>query len=303
MAETVLITGGSGLLGSYLTPLLKEKGYQVRLLGRGFRNRQSEGLFYWDPEKDEIDAEALNGADYLIHLAGESVAGKSWSDERKKRIMESRTLSTRLLLNTITRTGYKPAKVIAASATGYYGSATSDRIFSETDPAGSDFLADVCVRWEGESARFAKEAEIPLATVRIGVVLAREGGALQEMVRPMRFAFGAVPGTGKQWVPWIHIADVAGIILHLIQNPGLTGTFNLTAPGFADMNTLMKAASKSMNRFVSPLPVPAFALKAMLGEQAIIVLEGSRVSGEKISRSGYTFRFAGIQEACDDLLK
>jgi uncharacterized protein (TIGR01777 family) len=250
-----------------------------------------------------MDEEALKGTDYLIHLAGESVAGKTWSDERKKRIMESRTLSTRLLLDTILRTGYKPAKVIAASASGYYGTVTSDRIFTETDPAGSDFLAEVCVRWEGESNRFFKEAGIPTAIVRIGVVLAREGGALQEMVRPMRFAFGAVPGTGKQWVPWIHIADLTGIILYLVQHPELTGTFNAAAPGYADMNTLMKAASKSMNRFVSPFPVPAFALKAMLGEQAVIVLEGSRISGEKISRTGYTFRFPGIQEACDDLLK
>jgi uncharacterized protein (TIGR01777 family) len=134
------------------------------------------------------------------------------------------------------------------------------------------------------------------------VVLARGGGALEEMVRPMRFAFGATPGSGKQWVPWIHIADVAGIMLHLLEKQEGTGTFNLTAPGHATMSDLMKAAARSMNRFLSPFSVPSFALRAILGEQALIVLEGSRVSSARIREAGYTFQFPEIQAACDDLL-
>jgi uncharacterized protein (TIGR01777 family) len=303
MANTILITGGSGLLGTCLTSFFSDKGFTVRQLGRGNKGKEAQGLFYWNPDKNEIDPEALHGVDMLIHLAGETVAGKAWTAERKKRILDSRTQSTRLLLDTIRSTGFRPKKVLAASATGYYGAVTRDVIFSENDQAGMDFLAQVCVGWEKETSRFWNELSIPLATLRIGVVLARGGGALEEMVRPMRFAFGATPGSGRQWVPWIHIADVAGIMLHLIQEPGITGTFNLTAPDYARMSEMMKAAARSLNRFLSPFPVPAFLLKTILGEQAILVLEGSRVSSGRIRDTGYTFQFPEIQTACDDLLK
>lgn len=303
MAKTILITGGSGLLGTYLTSFFSDKGYVVRQLGRGNKGKEAQGLFYWNPDKNEIDAEALRGVDVLIHLAGETVAGKAWTTERKQRILDSRIQSTRLLIDTIKSSGCKPGKVIAASATGYYGAVTRDVIFTEPDPAGTDFLAQVCVGWEAETGRFHKELGIPLATLRIGVVLARGGGALEEMVRPMRFAFGATPGTGKQWVPWIHIADVAGIMMHLIDKPDIAGTFNLTAPGYARMGDMMKAAARSLNRFLSPFSVPSFILRTILGEQAQIVLEGSRVSSARIRETGYTFQFPEIQAACDDLLK
>jgi NAD dependent epimerase/dehydratase family enzyme len=144
MAKTILITGGSGLLGTYLTSFFSDRGYAVRQLGRGNKGKEAQGLFYWNPEKNEIDAEALRGVDVLIHLAGETVAGKAWTAERKQRILDSRIQSTRLLIDTINSSGYKPGKVIAASATGYYGAVTRDVIFTEPDPAGTDFLAQVC---------------------------------------------------------------------------------------------------------------------------------------------------------------
>jgi uncharacterized protein (TIGR01777 family) len=303
MGKIILITGGSGLLGTYLTSFFSHKGFTVRQLGRGNKGKEAQGLFYWNPEKNEIDAEALRGVDVLIHLAGETVAGKAWTADRKKRILDSRIQSTRLLLDTIQSSGFLPKKVLAASATGYYGAVTRDVVFTEADGSGKDFLAQVCVSWEEETSRFWNELSIPLATLRIGVVLARGGGALEEMVRPMRFAFGATPGSGRQWVPWIHIADVAGIMLHLLEKQEVTGTFNLTAPGHAVMSDLMKAAARSMNRFLSPFSVPSFALRAILGEQALIVVEGSRVSSARIRETGYTFQFPEIQATCDDLLK
>ncbi|MCG9911337.1 MAG: TIGR01777 family oxidoreductase [Flavobacteriales bacterium] len=303
MKHTILITGGSGLIGKKLTALFTAKGHDVRHLGRGFKNREAEGLYYWNPLLGEIDEKSLKGATILIHLAGESVAGKSWSEERKKNIIDSRVKSTELLVETINKTGYKPQKVIAASATGYYGAVTGPHIFIENDAPGKDFLAQVCVQWEEASSRFEKELHISLAIMRIGVVLAREGGALQEIVKPMRFAMGAVLGTGKQWVPWIHIDDLAAIMGHLVNNQELTGVYNAVSPGHANFEVLTKASAKSLNRFVSPFNIPGAALRMALGEQSVIVLEGSRVSSKKISETGYTFLYPEIQRACDSLLK
>ena len=300
--QIILITGGSGLIGNKLQALFTSQGHEVRLLGRGFKGKKQEGKYYWNPEKGEIDESALDGATWLIHLAGESVAGKLWTKERKKAIIESRTESTKLLIATIEKTGFRPQKVLCASAVGYYGSITTDEIFTEKDIHGKDFLAEVCVLWETETAKFKLELDIQTVILRIGVVLAEEGGALQEIVKPMRFVMGAILGTGKQWVPWIHIDDLVSIISFALHKKETGGIYNAVAPQFTNFKQLTQAAAKSLKRFIAPINVPKFALKIALGEQSVIVLEGSRVSPDKMITEGYEFQFTDIQQAMDDLL-
>ena len=301
--QVVLITGGSGLIGTKLKKLFTANGHEVRLLGRSYKGQETEGKYYWDPSKNEMDENALKGVTWLVHLAGENVAGKIWTKDQRKRIIDSRVDSTKLLISTIEKTGYKPQKVVAASAVGYYGSVTTKDIFTENDKPGTDFLAQVCVLWENETSKFKLELDIETVIIRIGVVLAGEGGALQEIVKPMRFVMGVILGSGKQWVPWIHIDDLVGIIHFSLQTKNVGGIYNAVAPQFTTFSQLVKAAAKSLNRFISPIHVPKPALKTVLGEQAIIVLEGTRVSPEKIQAIGYSFRFTDIQKASDDLLK
>lgn len=301
--QVILITGGSGLIGDKLKKLFTSQGHEVRILGRGNKGKESEGKYYWDLAKGEMDENALKGVTWLIHLAGENVAGKTWSKEQKKIIIDSRIESTKLLIATIEKTGYKPEKVLCASAVGFYGAVTTDQIFTEKDTHGKDFLAEVCALWETETAKFKLELDIQTVILRIGVVLAKEGGALQEIVKPMRFVMGIILGTGKQYVPWIHIDDLVNIIQFTLNKKETGGIFNAVAPQYTTFSELVKAAAKTMRRFISPINVPKLALKAALGEQSIIVLEGTRVSADKIITEGYQFTFKDIQQTTDDLLK
>lgn len=300
--QVILITGGSGLIGTKLQALFTSQGHEVRLLGRGFKGKKNKGRYYWNPDAGEIDESSLEGVTWLIHLAGESVAGKLWTNERKKAIIDSRVKSTQLLISTIQKTGFVPKKVLCASAVGYYGSVTTNQIFTEKDNHGNDFLADVCVLWETETTKFKLELDIQTVILRIGVVLAEKGGALQEIVKPMRFLMGAVLGTGKQWVPWIHIDDLVGIISFTMNKKELGGIYNAVAPQFTNFKELTQAAARSLKRFIAPVNVPKLALKLALGEQAVIVLEGTRVSPEKIIDAGYEFEYTDIQKTMDNLL-
>jgi len=301
--QVILITGGSGLIGHKLREIFLAQGHEVRILGRGNKGKRAEGKYDWNPATGEIDDAALQGVTWLIHLAGEAVAGKRWTEARKKAIIDSRVQSTSVLVEAIKRTGHKPQKVLAASAVGYYGMVTVPHIFAETDPAGNDFLAHVCVLWEKETARFRTELNIPTVTVRIGVVLSAEGGALQQIVGPIRMYMGGILGSGKQWLPWIHVDDLTGIIRFALDTESVQGTYNAAAPQHTSFAHMCRAAAKSLHRPLLPVPVPGFAIKMILGkEQADIVLKGSRISTEKIQNAGYKFQFTDVQKACDDLL-
>lgn len=301
--QTILIAGGSGLIGHKLQQRFLAQGHRVRLLGRGNKGKENEGKFYWDPAKGELDEAALEGVTWLINLAGEAVAGPKWTESRRRAITDSRVNSTRLLWQAVARTGHIPHKVLCASAVGYYGSVTVPHIFTETDGPGNEFLSEVCVQWEAETDKFRTELHVPTVTLRIGVVLAEDGGALQEIAKPMRKFMGAVPGSGKQWVPWIHIDDVVGIIHHTLQQPDTKGIYNAVAPTHANFEELAKAVAQTLGKRLAPINVPGFAIALAMGEQAEIVLEGSRVSADKIVAAGYTFQFTELQFACDDLLK
>lgn len=299
--QVVLITGGSGLIGNAFSERMKAEGHEVRLLGRAFKGKESEGKYYWNLERGEIDEKALSGITWLVHLAGEPVAGKRWTTSRKKAIVDSRVKSTELLLDAIERTGNKPKHVVSASAVGYYGAVTSEQVFTETDVPGHDFLAKVCVEWEKQASRFKEELNIPVSVVRIGVVFSKDGGALRQILQPMRMGAGINLGSGRQWLPWIHIDDLVSMIHFLLQRE-LEGTYNAVAPQTVTFSDVNREAAKRMNRFVFPLGIPKFLLELALGEQAAIVVEGSRVTPQKVQKNGFAFSYPHIKSALGDIL-
>ncbi|MFZ6001908.1 MAG: TIGR01777 family oxidoreductase [Bacteroidota bacterium] len=301
MSQKVLITGASGLIGQQLTDLLLQKRYQVIHLGRRARQHPVT-CFAWDVKKGSFDLNALDGVTSIIHLAGAGIADERWTPERKKEILESRTLSTRLLFDTLNTSRHQVKNVIAASAIGYYGFEDNSRIFTEDDSAGNDFLAGVVKAWEREIDQIAKLA-IRVAKVRIGIVLSNEGGALTEMARPVRWFVGSPLASGKQMLSWIHIDDLCQMFLFLLENENHAGAFNAVAPEPEDNATFTKKIAAALNRPMFLPNVPAFVLKMIVGEMADLVINGSTVSCAKIQSAGFQFKFPSLQPALNDLLR
>lgn len=299
MSQKVLITGASGLIGTRLTEHLLQKGYQVVHLGRQSR-QQPVPCFTWDIAKGYVDPQALQEVSSVIHLAGAGVADKRWSAARKKEILESRTLSTRLLFETLNTTRHEVKNFIAASAIGYYGFANSTQLFEESAPAGNDFLASVVKAWEVEIDQIEKLA-IRVVKIRIGIVLSNRGGALQEMARPVRFGFGAALASGKQMMSWIHEEDLMRIFLMGLENENMQGAFNAVAPEPVSNAAFTKKLAQNLKRQLWLPPVPGFALKLMLGEMADLVIHGSRISSQKIIDAGFRFSFPDLDSALSNL--
>jgi uncharacterized protein (TIGR01777 family) len=268
--EKIVITGGSGLLGQAIIPVLKEAGYDAVALRRPYVQGD------------------LAGATAIINLAGESLSAGRWTTSRKKEIIQSR-VNTLGSIRDLLQTGTVKT-LISASAVGYYGSVTTDHIYTEDDPPGNDFLAEVCREWESAANSF-RPLGMRVATVRIGVVLSEKGGALPKMMMPLRFGVSVPLGSGKQWLPWIHTDDLARVFLHLLQHPELSGPFNAAAPEPVTNLEFMKHLAHLKNRLFIPVGVPGFLLKVMLGEMAVVTLRGSRISADKLIRSGFEFRF------------
>jgi hypothetical protein len=300
MRAKVLITGGSGLIGSRLTQLLLQKQYQVIQLGRT-RRKASVPTFVWDVEAGTVDIEALQGVTHIIHLAGAGVADKRWTPARKKEILDSRVNATRVLYQTLHNTPHQVQAVLAASAIGYYGFTLSDTEFTEESAPGNDFLAQVVKVWEAETSRFA-DLQLRTVQVRIGIVLSTRGGALAEMMKPVRWGAGSLLGSGKQWLSWIHIDDLCNVFIHALEHEQLQGVVNAVAPHpvtNADFTTTLATA---MKRPLWLPPVPAFVLKAMLGEMAAMVLEGNKVLPAKILKHRFQFTFPELTQALNHLL-
>lgn len=299
---TILITGGTGLVGTRLAQLLSDKGYTVNLLSRSVADIKPPytKAFYWDVEKQIMDEAALANCDYIIHLAGAGIADKPWTAERKKEIIDSRVESSNLLH---TQLKYKPntvKAVIAASATGYYGAITTDKEFKETDPAANDFLGQCCLAWE-ESVKNIKALGVRTVNVRTGVVLSTKGGALEKIAGLAKFGPVAAVGTGKQAMPWIHIDDLCNIYIKAIEDETMHGPYNATAPAKDDSISFTKALGKQIHRPMLPFPAPAFAIRLMYGEMSVTVLEGSHVDVSKIQAAGYLFKFTDVEAAIKDL--
>ena len=288
----ILITGGTGLVGSRLTKMLIDNNHQVAILTR---NPKNQNEFKWDISKKYIDKKAFENIDFIIHLAGAGIADKRWSSERKKIIIDSRIDSANLLFNTIRKQNIKLKGFISASGIGYYGALTTEKIFKETDAVGQDFLGEVCQKWEAAALQF-KQLNVPVTILRTGVVLSKTGGALEKMKTPVISPLGS----GKQYLPWIHIDDLCQLYIIAIED-NVTGVFNAVAPQHHTSTTFSKVLAKSISRPYIGICVPSFMLKLLFGEMAIILLEGSRISSKKIEKNGYSFRFKTLEKALINL--
>jgi uncharacterized protein (TIGR01777 family) len=246
-----------------------------------------------------LPAQALNGVDAIVHLAGEPVADKAWSDEQKKRIKDSRVISTRNLIDSIRAAEARPPVLVSASAVGYYGDRGDEKLYEESPP-GKNFLSEVCQAWERE-AEPASKLGIRLVLVRIGVVLSLEGGALPKMVTPVKLGVGGPLGSGRQWFPWIHIDDIVGILRYAISTETLTGPVNGAAPEDVTNADFTRQLARVLGR-PAFLPTPEFALKLIFGERAAVLLASNRVIPKAIEQSGYKFKFSSVTPALKDLL-
>lgn len=298
----VIVTGGSGLIGRALVDLLAADGHRPVVVSRN--PDRVEGLpagaetAGWDAADAARFAAIAEGSDAVVHLAGESIASGRWTDERKRRIRDSRLVSTTAIAEAIGRLERPPGVLLQGSAVGYYGP-SGDQELDEGAGAGHDFLAAVCADWEKASAS-VEEHGVRRAILRTGVVLARDGGALPRMALPFRLFAGGPVGGGGQWLPWIHLADEVGAIRFLLERSEARGPFNLTAPEPVTNRELARALGGALGR-PSFLPTPGFALKLVMGEMATIVLDGQRAIPRALLDLGYRFRFARISEALTDL--
>jgi len=290
---TVLITGGTGLVGQLLASKLSAKNYTVKILTRTPVNK---GEFSWDISKNYIDEKAFKNIDYIIHLAGAGIADKRWTKKRKKEIIDSRTNSTKLLLNK-TKEFKVPLKgFISASAIGYYGAITSDEIFTETDVSANDFIGNVCKLWERSVLEFNKIA-IPTTIFRLGIVLSKNGGALEKMKTPIITPIA----NGKQYLPWIHIEDITDMFTFAIEN-NIKGIYNAVAPEEQTSYSFSKLLANKTKKLFLPVGVPTFLLKLIFGEMSIILTTGSRVSSNKIEETGFRFTYKKLENSLDSLI-
>jgi len=299
MSKKILITGASGLIGSRLTEMLLQKGYQVSHLGRTKKNGSVKS-FVWDVDKGELDDEALSGIDAIIHLAGAGVADKRWNEKRKKEILESRTKSSSLLYETLKKGNHSVKAVVSASAIGYYGFCLDERIFTEVSEPGTDYLAQVTKAWEASVDKISS-LNIRVAKLRIGIVLSEKGGALAEMAKPVRFGVGAALGTGKQYLSWIHINDLCAMFIKAVEDEHMHGAYNAVCDWVTNEAMTKSIASVLKKPLLLP-PVPGFIMKLIVGEMAVIVVNGSKVSSEKIRKTGFIFQYPELNEALSNLL-
>jgi len=299
MKKVVLITGANGMLAKYMGKQLSLI-YSVRYLTRNVKN---ENEYLWDLKNNYINPKGLIGVNYIIHLAGASIAEKRWSKKRKETILSSRIDSGRLILKKLKENKIKIDSFISASAIGYYGAITSNNIFNEESPKGNDFLSNVCDKWE-DTAQLFKSENIAsrVSVVRCGIIFSKEGGALKALVKPIRCGIGSGIGKGNQYMPWIHIKDLCGIFKFIIENEHISGTFNAVSPEQITNIDLTKKIAKILKRKIILPNIPSFIIKGLLGERALLLLEGSRVSPDKIIKNGFKFEYKKIEKALDNIL-
>lgn len=298
----VLITGGSGLIGQDLRIRLEERGYKVALLSRSARKARQTKSFTWDIDKGEIDRDALNNSDYIIHLAGANIGALRWTRKRKQEIRSSRIDSIDLIFNNLDLQQKKLKAFISSSAIGYYGAINSEHIFNETDPPSGDFLGRTCKEWEDAADRFA-EAGIRTVKIRTGIVLSNKGGALSKLQLPVKLGFGVPLGNGKQYMPWIHMDDLGAIYLQALEDEKMFGAYNAVAPEHITNEELTRRLAQALKKPFWIPNIPSFLMKLLFGEMAAMLLYGSRISSEKIREAGFSFRFPDTESAFNELFK
>jgi uncharacterized protein len=299
---TVLITGGTGLIGKVLTKALLEKGYHVIILSREpGKYPQGNHLSYasWDIDQQTIDTNAITKADHIIHLAGAGVADKRWTKKRKQEITDSRVKSSALLVKALQENTNRVKTVVSASAIGWYGPdplIPNPVPFTETAPAAPGFLGQTCFQWE-QNQQPVKDMGKRLVQLRIGIVLSAEGGALAEFKKPLRMGVATILGNGKQVISWIHVDDLVKMFIKAIEDESMQGPYNAVAPLPVTNKELVICLARNKKRFYIPVYVPAFMLKLVLGEMSIEVLKSATVSAARIKTAGFDFAYPTLAEA------
>lgn len=298
----VLITGATGLIGSKISRLCQEKGIEVNYLSTSkdkLENKPNYKGFYWNPGDNEIDRKALEGVDTIINLVGASIAER-WTPEQKEKILKSRTETANLLYTCLQENEHQVKHLVSASAIGVYPSSLQ-KLYTEEDHGVDDsFVGEVVVKWEEAVDNF-KDLGIEVAKIRIGLVLAENGGMLQKLKEPVNFNVGSPLGSGKQWQSWIHIEDICGIFMFAVEKE-LTGVYNAVAPNPVTNKELVNEVATQMGKPVWLPNVPKVALKLVLGEMAHLVLSSQLVSSDKIEQEGYDFKYVNLSKALEDLI-
>ena len=298
----VLITGATGLIGQEMVKLCHEKYIKVNYLttskSKIVQEENYKG-FYWNPKAEEIDADCFKGVDTIVHLAGATVS-KRWTPSYKKEILSSRTETTALLVNTLKELTHTVKQVVSASAIGIYPDSLINYYDESHNEISSSFLGQVVSVWEQASDEFSK-LNITVSKIRIGLVLSNKGGALMEIVKPIKFGLGAAFGNGKQWQSWIHIHDLANLFLYVLQN-NLRGVYDAVAPNPISNSELTKTAASVLHKPLFMPNIPKFFMKLVLGEMHILLFESQRVSSKKIADTGFLFKFNYLEPALKNLL-
>jgi uncharacterized protein len=306
--QTILITGGTGLVGTALTKLLLEKKYEVIVLTRHIPALQKRmaGIQYaeWNVENQNIDETAIKSADHIIHLAGAGIAEKRWSESRKREIADSRTSSSGLLVKALKEIPNKVGTVVSASAIGWYGQDMANGTrFTEDDPAAPGFLGETCKAWE-ESIEPVKQLGKRLVKLRTGIVLSNRGGAFPEFKKSLKFGMAAILGSGRQMISWIHIEDLCRMYCFAIEHQQLQDATNAVSPHpVTNKNLVLELAKRIKANFFIPLHVPPFVLRIVLGEMSIEVLKSTTVSNQKIRQAGFRYLFPTIDATLAHLIK
>ncbi|HAR72981.1 MAG TPA: TIGR01777 family protein [Flavobacteriaceae bacterium] len=293
----ILLTGGSGLIGSELTKILIENGHQVRILTR---EKEIEHPFYhWD--KDTIDEKVFENLDGIIHLAGSLIA-KRWTNSYKKEIFSSRVDTANLLFEYVKKLNIDLKFFISASGTAYYGQITSNMIFKESDEPNIDFLGKVCVAWENAAYQFEKIGA-RVVCLRTSLVLSKNGEGFKLLKKPIQLGVGANLGDGKQWMPWIHIADLLQMYAEAVGNDRIKGSYNASSPQHINHSEFNHTLARKMNKPFFIPNIPAFVMKLTLGEMSSLVLNGSRIDATKIQETGFKFQYPTLEKALEELIE
>lgn len=302
MKKNVLITGGTGFVGKHLTAMLVAHGFSVSILSRKKQPDTDDVSFYlWDLEKQTIASEAIERADFIIHLAGESIAQKRWTNKRKESILSSRVASAQLLYTALQKKNHQVTAFISASAVGIYGAVNGKEICTEEMPPADDFLGLSCQKWEAAVQQF-ENLGIRTVRIRTGLVLGENEGLLKQLSTVFKLKLGAVLGSGKQFMPWIHIDDLCRIYLEAIINSEMNGAYNAAITDDTNNKIFSKVLAGIYNYKIWLPNVPAFLIKLALGEMAKLVLTGRRISNVKIKASGFKFQFENLEIALRDCL-
>lgn len=295
----ILITGGTGLIGKALTKRLISEGHEIRILSRHPKSTDKIKSFFWNVESQQIDESAFDGIEHIIHLAGAGIADKRWTNARKKEIIDSRVNSMKLITKVIKKKNSHLKSFVGTSAVGFYGMVTSEKIFSETDSGIDDFLSYTCTQWENSYKEIESLSE-KACVLRLGIVLSANGGALKRLLPLFKLGLGSAIGSGKQYMPWIHIDDLVSVFYEALFNPNFKGIYNAAAPEHIRNKEFSKQLAKSLSKpFFFP-NIPSFLLKLIFGEMAKMLLEGSQVANQKLLNTGFTFKYPQLSMALNN---